>query len=105
MTDQTPAMAHWTLDKRIPVALIVALVAQAITFGWMASALNSRVENLETYVADSKIATAAQVSTERDRGDRLIRVETLMESIQRSVTNIERKLDNARPDSRATRPD
>ena len=96
-----PAIENWTLDRRIPAALIIALAFHAGVFVWMASALNSRVESLETYVLETKASTAAQVVTERDRGDRLIRVETLMESIQRSVSNIERKLEE--PSQRAQR--
>lgn len=97
---------HWAVDRRIPVPLIAALAAQtfavvvAMSVAW--TSLSNRVDNIETFVRDSKAATAASVSIERERGDRLIRVETLMEGIQRSVTNIERKLDSTRQSSNSS---
>mgnify|MGYP003394791716 CR=1 FL=1 len=37
----------WHLDKRVPVAIFVALALQSGTFVWWASALSQRVATLE----------------------------------------------------------
>lgn len=87
---------RWSLDKRIPVPLILAIGGQIAVFGWFASSMNSRIESLEDYVKEAKATQIAAVSIERNRDDRLIRLETLSEGIQRSVSNIERKLDDTR---------
>ncbi len=48
------AYNHWALDKRVPVAVLIALAGQLIGFVWMAatmsanvSAMGKRVEDLE----------------------------------------------------------
>jgi hypothetical protein len=85
--------SRWHLDKRVPIAFIAAIVAQTFMFGWIASAFNARVESIEQYIEDAKISTATAVVLERDRGDRLVRVETMMGEIHRTMQNIERKLE------------
>lgn len=101
MTDYDMQGGGWRLDRKVPIALIFAIVAQTFLFGWIASSFNGRVEGIERYIADAKVSSAAAVVLERDRSDRLVRLETLMESIQRSVNNIERKLEA--PSQRAQR--
>lgn len=74
---------HWHLDKKVPVLIILTIVGQSLALGWWASSLDNRVTNLEQYMAESK-----QVGT----SDRLVRLETLMSEIHRSLRNIERQL-------------
>lgn len=69
--------AHWSVDKKVPVALIVTLAIQTGGFIWWASALNERVKILET------VSAAAPLQS-----DRLTRVETKVETMQRDVTEI-----------------
>lgn len=38
----------WHLDRRVPIALILALLAQSGTAVWWASKMESRVENVAT---------------------------------------------------------
>jgi hypothetical protein len=38
---------QWHLDKRVPIALIVALVAQTLTVGLWAGAVNQRLHAVE----------------------------------------------------------
>ena len=38
---------HWTLDKRVPVALIIAMASQLCLGGWFVSKFDSRLINLE----------------------------------------------------------
>lgn len=44
---------HWHLDKRVPIALIFALVFQTIGAVWWASKLDSRVGVLEGWVTNN----------------------------------------------------
>lgn len=84
---------HWHLDRKVPIAFIIAIVVQTFMFGWIASSFNARVEGIETYIAESKIANAAAVVLERDRNDRLVRLETMIGEMHRTMLNIERKLE------------
>lgn len=71
----------WHLDKKIPVAIIIALLAQTAGAIWWASATNQRLTVLEEKQATSTRDTPVQ-------SERLTRVETKVETIQRDVTEI-----------------
>jgi hypothetical protein len=40
---------HWTLDKRIPLALIATMMLQFATVVWFVRGLDSRLEQLEAF--------------------------------------------------------
>lgn len=63
-------LTGWHLDKRVPLALIIALIAQTITFGMWVGSINTRVDQLEARADDTQ-----------GLRDRLIRIETLQETI------------------------
>lgn len=72
----------WHLDKRVPIALILALIVQtAGVVAWFAT-LDSRLASVETW----------QEKNDATR-DRLTAIETQMMSIKDSLARIERKLD------------
>lgn len=45
---------HWTLDKRVPVALLLGIVASTLTVGATAVVAHHRLGTLETSVAEVK---------------------------------------------------
>jgi hypothetical protein len=47
---------QWHLDKRIPIATILAILGQAIALGWMASSMDSRIAALERYANELRDA-------------------------------------------------
>jgi hypothetical protein len=71
-----PAL-HWSFDKRIPLALIVTIIIQSGAAIWWASSLSSRVSWLEE-----------RISATSDQRDRIIRVETILERIEKKVDRI-----------------
>ena len=71
----------WHLDKKVPIALIVAIFAQTGGMIWWASSLNQRVSSLE----QSQAVTASSAPLQSDR---LARVEVKVETVQRDVTEI-----------------
>lgn len=79
--DQTAHDRDWHLDKKVPIALILAILCQCGTFIWWTAGINERVKALE--VSNSTATVAAPV-----QADRLTRVESKMESVQRDVTEI-----------------
>lgn len=74
--------SHWSLDKRIPVALLLVLIVQLGTGIWFISEINTRVTNLETVIG-------AQVDTR----DRVIRMEVQMDGISGTVKSIDGKVE------------
>jgi len=72
----------WHLDKRVPVAFLLVLLAHTMAAIWFASALNSRVGSLE--VNRQNAITAYE---------RLIRVETKIESIEMLISRMDKNMD------------
>ena len=79
--DHAPA-AHWTLDKRIPLALVLTVGLQTAGMVWWAATLSSRVTSLEAILADSS-----------GQDGRIIRVETKLEAVGNDLGRIEQKVD------------
>lgn len=73
---------HWHLDKKVPIALIVAILAQTGSFIWWGATISQRVSNLEA-ASDSRALLS----------ERITRQEALMEGLQRGVLRIEDKVD------------
>ena len=73
---------HWHLDKRVPIAIIFAIMTQTAGITWWAARLDSRVAMLEAEVAS------------RDKfRDRITIVETKMIELTNGQRRIEGKLD------------
>jgi hypothetical protein len=50
MDDTAPLDGNWHLDKRIPIALIGAILTQAAGFGYWAASISARVDSTERRV-------------------------------------------------------
>ena len=77
---------HWTVDKRVPLALIVTIVLQTGGLVWWASSLSERVNVLEKRAEQ----TAPQA-------ERLTRVEVKLESVQEGIAEIKRLIRREAP--------
>jgi hypothetical protein len=53
---EQPNEEAWHLDKRIPIATILAILGQAIALGWLASSMDGRIAALEAYSNEMKSA-------------------------------------------------
>lgn len=82
MAPPDPAAGGWHWDKRVPIALIITLVLQTGGIVWWASGLSSRVTTLEERVFSTS-----------DNPGRIIKVETQVEALLRSMARVEDKLD------------
>lgn len=69
--------AEWHLDKKVPIALIGTVVLQSVFFVWAASNLWTRVGELEH-----------KVELSAPQFERIIRVETKMDGITVSLSEI-----------------
>ena len=91
---------HWTLDKKVPLAIIFAMLAQFAGAVWMVSRLNSEVVELQK--ADARLETVLRenrdrverVDVARNAGEmRLVRVEEQVRQIYETVKRIDEKLE------------
>ena len=73
--------AHWHLDRRVPLAVLIVLAVQTGGFFWWAGATNERMAAAERAIAAN--ASAA---------DRLTRVEVKVDTIVESVAEIKTNL-------------
>lgn len=65
---------HWHLDKRVPIALIAVILLQTATLGVWVGSVQERVARNER-----------DIESGSDVGERLARVETLLETIIRRL--------------------
>lgn len=79
---------HWSLDKRIPIALIIGMALQFIGFviagAVFVTSTNARLNAIET-----------KLFVTQDTRERLIRVEASTRTIEKQIERIEDKLDDA----------
>ena len=78
------ANEQWHLDKRVPVAIILALLGQTVGFVWFQSKLDSRVGQLE-----------ARAVIAESYGERLTRLEERLQSTNAILERIDKKIDKA----------
>lgn len=59
---------NWHLDKKVPITLIIAMVAQLVAFGWYAGQLNLRIEAVvvENAAQSQRIAEVEKTGQVRD---------------------------------------
>lgn len=74
---------HWHLDKKVPIALIAALLAQTFAVSWWASATSERVSTLER-----------RMDAAAPQADRLTRVEVKLETVQSGIDEIKQLIRN-----------
>lgn len=81
MEDAVQWSESWHVDKRIPLALIGAILIQTGSAFWWASSINERVTSLESWHQDSK-GLAADIAVVKsqisDLKDILRRIEARM---------------------------
>lgn len=78
MVNRTDDDGAWHLDKKVPLALIFAILVQTAMGFWWASGLTERVVVLERGAVNSA-----------PQGDRLTRVEVKVDGVQRTLDKIE----------------
>lgn len=75
------ADAHWTLDKRVPISLLAAMLVQTVGAFWWAATVSERINNLEK-----------RAESVAPQADRLTRVEVKLDVVQENLSEIKRLL-------------
>jgi hypothetical protein len=73
---------QWHLDKKVPLALIMTIIGQTVVAAWGASNLWTRVGELER-----------QMQTAAPQFERIIRLETKVDGITGSLSEIKALID------------
>lgn len=68
---------QWHLDKKVPLALIVTIIAQTMAIVWWAATASARLDQLER-----------QVNTAAPQVERIIRLETKMDGIAEAISDL-----------------
>lgn len=89
MTDNTTKEREsWHLDKRVPLALIVALLIQTGGMVWWAATIQAEGNAREARL----VKLEQQTANDRAVGERLARVEERLAAQGQDISNIERYL-------------
>lgn len=87
---------HWTLDKRVPLAIILAMAGQVMLAIWYASKIDSRIENLESRQVEARERLAGVDREAKDVYGRLVRLEEKQSATLEILHRIERAIAPAR---------
>lgn len=95
--EQKMVAEHWTLDKKIPLAIILALLAQGGGLAWWAATLEGRLSMAERSI----VKLDGRDGEQRADRDRMIRLEeriiSMVEEQRRMNGKLELLLDERRP--------
>jgi len=96
--NKDPASAGWHLDRRVPIAIIFALIVQTGGIFYWGGQLATRVDNTEARV--ERLETEADVADQRQTTilERLARMEERSNQQLRVLERIEQRLGGRRPD-------
>ena len=85
---------HWHLDRRVPIALILALLLQSSGAIWWAASISGRVENNERSVSRLETTTETMRQSAQAQAIQLGRIEeqlrALRTDIGRMISAVER---------------
>lgn len=87
----------WHLDKRVPIALFAMLFMQTGAAVWWASEINSASREQAKLLLSLSQRLSEVESRERDATklvERVVRVETIVENVQRTVNRIDSAIDD-----------
>ena len=82
----SPPHEHWMIEKKIPLALLIAILVQSLAVVWGAAVLTTRVDNLEKKVE----ASAPQ-------GERIVRLEEKIGAVQQGIAELKALLQRTPP--------
>jgi hypothetical protein len=75
----TPAETSWHFDKRVPLAMLGALVLQTVSIAWWASGVTFRLEDHERRVTALERTEAIQTQQFTTIAERLARIDERLE--------------------------
>lgn len=87
------ALQGWTIDHKVPIALIVTILLQTVAFAYWVGGIANTVAAHDREIAGIKTAEAARVLDDRALYARLATFDANMSAIRASLARIETKLE------------
>lgn len=88
-----PADDHrWHLDRKVPIAIIVAIVGQTVAATWWAASLAAKVDMIETRVTKTEVRAERAEIDARALSEKLIRIEEASKLTLEQVREINYRL-------------
>lgn len=78
----SPGGSQWHLDRRVPVALLVAILVQTSGAFWWAASISERVGQLERDIRIVQLAVPSQ-------SEKVVKVETQVDLILRTLSDVQ----------------
>jgi len=85
---------EWHLDKRIPIALVFAILVQTAGIGIWVGTLQSRVSSIEARQSENIAMLSGLTQTRIQTGERLATLEENARTIRSLLERIDRKLES-----------
>ena len=79
----------WHMKREVPIALITALIIQTAGMVWWASSLTNRMGQVERRITN----TESRLDNNIAMGERVARVEAIVERVSNQLDTVERKVD------------
>lgn len=84
---------HWSVDKKIPLALVITLLIQTCGVVWYASQIASRVSVVEDRNTKLEVEVGKLKDGSSDARERFAKAETAMQAFVETTRRMETKLD------------
>lgn len=85
---------QWHISKSVPLALILALVAQAVGVIWFFSTLDNRLTNVERLAEVNRVNVLTLSERQRASDQTLVRLDERMSSALQLLERIDKKINN-----------
>ena len=83
----------WHLDKKVPIAVIFAILIQSGAVIWFGGKLSTRVDNLESIVKEHTLSLVDRKDEDHERAERIVKLESFRTHIDRQLDRMNSKLD------------
>lgn len=93
MAKQDDDDGAWHLDKKVPIAILAAIIMQGVVGVWWVSKLDSRVAHLEVTDSSSRVRLDRIEVDRTDALGRVIRLEEQVKAMVDGLRRVEGKLD------------
>lgn len=89
----TQSREPWHLDRKVPLALIFAIICQTLAAGVLIGDLRTSLGQTVERVAKLEHFDAMQISSERIAIERLARIETNINNIDKTLARVDAAID------------
>ena len=94
MPDDTPPKdGGWHLDKRVPISIICAILAQTVAVVWFLAGVQAQVADHERRMTIQERSTEGRIMRDMAQEGRLARIEEGIRSLLDTASRLERRID------------